>query len=134
MDMPVGDATVEVTLARAEEEHHEAEEPSSHDGMAETHTSEPAPNHGATAHEEMDGFLLEPSHHEKGEYSGVIQVESTGDWTITIHLTVREEEMAADFPLMIKSSSKNVILASFAGVNVLILVAAAALKRKPASK
>jgi hypothetical protein len=82
----------------------------------------------------MEGFVLEPSHHEQGEYSGEIHVESTGDWTVTVHLTVQEEEMAAEFPLMIKSSSRNIILASFAGINILTLMIAAALKRKPAVK
>lgn len=134
MDMPVSDAVVEVTLARDEEELHEGEESSEHDDMSEMHTSEPAAAHGVSSHEEMEGFVLEPSHHEQGEYSGEIHVESTGDWTVTVHLTVQEEEMAAEFPLMIKSSSRNIILASFAGINILILMVAAALKRKPAVK
>lgn len=132
MDMPVSDATVQVTLARVEEGHNAVEESSDHDNMPEMHTAEPAPAHGANAYVEMEGFVLEPSHHEEGEYSGEIHVESTGDWTVTVHLSVQEEEMAAEFPLMIKSSSRNVILAGFAGINILILVVAATLKRKPA--
>jgi hypothetical protein len=131
MDMPVSDATVEVTLTRPEEEHNEVEESSEHDSMPETHTSEPAAAHGASAHEEMEGFVLEPSHHEAGEYSGEIDVESTGDWTVTVHLTVQEEGMEVKFPLMIKSSSRSIILASFTGINFLILIIAAILKRKP---
>lgn len=133
MDRPVSDAAVEVTLARVEEGHSDAKESSGHDSMAEMHSA-PTTGHGTNAHEEMEGFPLEASHHEAGEYSGEIHVESTGNWMVTIHLTVKEQGMEVDFPLMVKSSSRNIILASFAGINLLILAAAATLKRKPASQ
>ena len=133
MDRPVSAATVEVTLARAEE-HDAAEESSAHANMPETHAAEPASSHGANAHESIEGFVLEPSHHEAGEYSGKIHVESTGDWTVTVHLTVQEQGMEVDFPLMIKSGSRNIIVASFAGINLVILAVAATLKRKPTAK
>lgn len=134
MDMPVSDAIVEVTLVRAEEVHGKAEESAGHENMAEMHTAEPAAGHAANAHVEMEGFVLEPSHHEEGEYSGPIHVEATGDWMVTVHLTVQEEEMSVQFPLMIKSSSRNIILAGFAGINLFILVVAATLKRNPGVK
>lgn len=134
MDMPVSDATVEVTVARVEEGHDVVEESSGHENMPEMHAAEPAAGHGANAHVEMEGFVLEPSHHEEGKYSGQIHVESTGDWMVTVHLTVQEQGMEVEFPLMIKSSSRNVILAGFAGINLFILVVAATLKRKPATK
>jgi hypothetical protein len=134
MDMPVSDATVAVTLTPVEKGHGETEESPAHDSMPESHTAEPASDHGANAHVEIEGFVLKPSHHEEGEYAGEIHVESTGDWTVTVHVTVQEEEMAAEFPLMIKSSSRNVILAGFAGINILILVVAATLRRKPVIK
>ena len=134
MDMPVSNATVEVTLARAEEEHDTGEESSAHADMSDMHSTEPTTGHGTNTHEEMEGFLLEASHHEAGEYSGEIHVESTGDWTVTVHLTVQEQGMEVEFPLMVKSSSRNIILASFAGINLVILAIAATLKRKPAAK
>jgi hypothetical protein len=78
LDMPVSDATVEVTVARVEEGHDVVEESSGHENMPEMHAAEPAAGHGANAHVEMEDFVLEPSHHEEGKYSGQIHVESTG--------------------------------------------------------
>lgn len=133
LDMPISDATVEVTLSRVENGHGQAEETSGHDNMSGMHETEPTTGHGANEHTAMGEFILEPSHHEAGEYFGKIDVEATGDWTVTVHLTVQEQGMEVEFPLMVKSSLRNIILSSFAGVNLLILAAAAIMKRKPAT-
>jgi hypothetical protein len=135
LDMPVSDATVEVALGPAEEEHHvEVPESTGHESMPGMDMAEPAIDHGTTTHEKMQVVLLEPSHHEKGEYSGEVHIESTGDWTVTVHLNVQDELMEVDFPLTVKSSSRNVILTGFAGANILILIVAAVLKSKSISK
>lgn len=150
MDMPVGDAMVEVTLAPVAEEHlSEAQEssshddmpgmdmtttePSAHDGMSGMDMAEPATVHEASAHDEMQAVLLEPAH-ESGEYSGEMHIELAGEWIVRVHLTVQGEVMEVDFPLIVKSSSRNGLLAGFAGVNILILIVAAATKSKSASK
>jgi len=147
MDMPVQDASVEVILASVEEGHNdEASEAQSHDDMpAMEVAATEAPGHAGmagmdmtahqseTAHNEMQGIILVPAH-ESGEYSGTLHIESTGEWIISIELTVHGEVMEVGFPLTVKSGSRNGILAGFVGINILILIVAVALKPKSASK
>lgn len=138
MDMPVSHADVQVSVASPAEEHAAdghgvVEEPSGHENMPGMDHTGPAVEQGST-HEEMQAFALEPSHHEEGEYSGAMHIESSGDWTITVHLTVEGESMEVEFPVMIKSGVRNTILTTFAGINLFILIVAAALKSKSASK
>lgn len=145
MAMPVRDARVEVSLALVGEDSHVvAQEPSSHNnmpGMAEhaseapehddiPDASESANVHGTATHGEIQTIQLEPSHHEEGEYAGGIHIESSGDWIVTVHLTVEDETMEVGFPLMLNSGARNGILASFLSVNILILIVAGLL-RKP---
>lgn len=146
LDMPVSNATVQVALAPVEEEHHEAaQEASSHENMSGMDTNTESSAHdgmaemdmtaheSTAAHDEMQAFALEPAH-ESGEYSGKVHIESSGEWVISVHLIVQEEAMEVNFPLNIKTRSNLGILAGFAGVNVLILIAAAALKSKPVAQ
>jgi hypothetical protein len=141
MDMPVHDASVEVILAPIEDRHSaEASESSSHEDLDASEASghEGMPGMDMTAHEsttahEMQGIALEPAV-ESGEYSGDIHIESTGEWVISVQLTVKDEVMKIDFPLTVKSNSRNGILAGFVGTNLLILIVAAALKSKSASQ
>lgn len=143
-DLPVSDATVEVSLALAEEENHVvAEEPSGHDsvpGMDEHSSeasghdempggSESANAHGAATHDEIQSVQLAPSHHEEGEYAGEIHIESTGDWILIVHFTLEGETMEVGFPVLLKNSSRNVILAGFLSVNILIVIVAGFLKK-----
>lgn len=144
MDMPVHDASVEVILAPIAEGHSDdASESASHSDMDMAATE--APGHegmpgmdmtahqSTTAHNEMQGIPLEPAQ-ENGEYSGDIHIESTGEWVISVQLTVQGEVMKVDFPLTVKSNSRNGILAGFVGTNILILIVAAAFKSRSASK
>lgn len=143
-DLPVSDAAVAVSLVPAEEENHAvAQEPSGHDGMSgmDEHSNEAsghdemtdgtksADAHGAAPHYEMQSVQLRPSHHEEGEYAGEIHIESTGDWILTVHFTLEGETLQAGFPLQLKSSSRNVMLAGFLGVNILIVIVAGFLKK-----
>jgi hypothetical protein len=147
MDMPVHDANVEVILAAIEEGHAaEAPEAASHDdmpGMDSVATEVPGhegmsgmdmtAHQSTTAHNEMPVIALEPAH-EGGEYAGEIHIESAGEWVISVHLDVQGEVMELDFPLTVKSNSRNGILAGFVGVNILILIVAAAFKSKSAAQ
>lgn len=149
MAMPVPNAAVEVMVMAAKEEGHgEETESDGHDSMSgqEADHAEPAESshdsmegvdkaaaESTNEHEEEQLDLLEPAH-EEGEFSGEITIPSAGDWTVVVHLTINDEAMEVEFPLTVKNNSQGGILAGFAGVNITILLVAAALKSKRTSK
>jgi hypothetical protein len=140
MDMPVSHATVQVALVAVEENHHEAaQEATSHESMAGMDMGAASSSHDGmagmdmdeaeAAHDEIQAVHLKAAH-EDGEYSGKVHIETTGEWVISVHLIIQGEEMEVDFPLTVKAGSNMGILTGFAGVNILILIVAAALKSK----
>ena len=103
---------------------------SSHDNMSGV--DKPV-SESADEHDEGQIIPLEPAH-EEGKYSGEITIPSAGDWTLAVHLMVQDEAMEVAFPLTVKNNAKSGILAGFAGVNVAVLLVAAMLRSKRASK
>lgn len=140
-DMPVSNATVQVALAPLEAEHDE--QAASHENMSGMETNAESSDHAGMAgmdmgestatHGEIRAVPLQAAH-EDGEYAGEIHVEKAGEWVISVHLIIQGEAMEVDFPVTVKTKSNMGILAGFAGVNVLILIAAAIFKSKSAAK
>ena len=85
------------------------------------------------AHDEMEMVKLEESH-QSGDYTGEIAINSAGDWTILVHMTIQGEFIEVDFPLSIARSQSSLgILASFFALNTVIILAAIVLKPKSKS-
>ena len=69
-----------------------------------------------------------------GEYAGVILFPAAGHWMLNVHLSLNGQALDAGFPLDVAGNSAGmVILGSFAGLNVVLIGAAAVTKRKPVS-
>ena len=72
-------------------------------------------------------------HRKAGDYIGVITVPAAGHWLLNAHFSVDGRMLNADFPVEIAGdySTSYAILAGFAGLNALIIWAAAVAKRNP---
>lgn len=93
-----------------------------------TMSEQPAGGHDAMG---MDALA---AGHESGEYEGQLGIETNGDVTIRVHLTVQGKLMEVDFPLHVaKSNTGAFVLTGFFTVNATIIAAAVAMKRKPVS-
>lgn len=148
MGMPIPNAEVEISCQPAEESstHEESGNAETHgtDSMSgmEMATEAPAtgvmrPNNESepNAHdEEALTVMLEPAH-ESGEYSGKINIDKSGEWVFNVHFTINDEMMAVEIPVEVARAGTNLgILAGFLGFNVIVVTAAAIMKRKPILK
>lgn len=71
------------------------------------------------------------SGHEAGEYSGEIDLATSGNWTFSVHFTLDGQMSEVEIPVEVARASSNVgILAGFFGINATVLAAAAIFKRK----
>jgi hypothetical protein len=87
----------------------------------------------AESHDQMGMVALEAGH-ESGEYDGALSIESDGDLTVRVHLTVAGKLMEVDFPLHVaKSNSGVIVLGSFLVINVTLIAAGAVMKSKTLS-
>ncbi|MHB8776592.1 MAG: FixH family protein [Anaerolineales bacterium] len=77
-------------------------------------------------------IMLEPAH-ESGEYAGKINIDKSGDWVFNVHFTVNGEATKVDFPVEIARALglNYAVLGGFFGINAIVIVLAASLKRKP---
>lgn len=136
-NMPIANGVVEVSAVKSETEHTEAEAHTSADdhmadmpGMDMSGASSEAPS---TAHDKMIMTSLKAGL-ESGEYAGEIAIESSGRYSIRVHLTVQGKLTEVDFPLnIVQPQNGSGILLSFFAVNVVILTAAVILKPKRVS-
>lgn len=161
MNMPVPQADLEVSVVKAQEEHAE-QEAEIEVGTMSTHSEQPAADAGtmsgmsgmdaqptaeagtmapvsgmeeqpAGTHDQM-GMVALTAGHEDGEYDGQVSIESEGDLTFRVHLTVAGKLMEVDFPLHVaKSNTGAIVLGSFFAVNVALIFAAVVMKPKPIS-
>ncbi len=150
MHMPVAQADLEVSLAEAEAEHVEAEDEHAEEpptaeaetmsGMSDM-SAQPTAEIGTMSsmseqpaeHDQM-GMVALAAGHENGEYEGQIAIESDGDQTIRVHLTVDGKLTEVDFPLHVaKSNTGAIVLGSFFAVNIALIAAAIVMKPKPVS-
>ncbi len=91
------------------------------------------PNNESDAHaEEPLTIMLEPAH-ESGEYAGKINIDKSGDWVFNVHFTVNGEATKVDFPVEIARALglNYAVLGGFFGINAIMIVLAASLKRNP---
>ena len=99
----------------------------------------PGMNHGMHAMNNMPGMNPEPivarSHgfnQMPGDYFAVIPFSTPGQWTLNTHSIINGQTLDANFPIKVVEShtSSFVILAGFAGLNVLIIWIAFVNRRK----
>jgi hypothetical protein len=68
-----------------------------------------------------------------GEYAGQLTFAASGHWMVAAHITLNGHALDAEFPVtVVAGSSGPVVLAGFAGFNLVLIVIAAILKRKQA--
>jgi hypothetical protein len=161
--MPITGADVEVSLEEAESADHEEAAPSAETGMSGMEASptamptsapeamsgmnsgaDPTPTPAsmssinsmspvASEHDQMGMVALEPGHKD-GEYEGELAIESEGELVVRAHITIQGELMEVDFPLHVaKSKTGAIVLASFFGLNAMIIAAAVVMKSKTVS-
>lgn len=155
MGMPVSDAIVEViAISKEEASDHEEEASGDAHGMEmATETPVPVDAHGMSgmdmpsetetdSHEEAKevAHVEEPvtvtlaSGHEAGEYSGEIHLNTSGDWTFTIHFALGDQITEVEIPIKVSRTISNYgILAGFFGINATVIAAAAFTKRNSVS-
>lgn len=147
-EQPATPDEVEVMLMRVEESGHAetdshsapaAEPTSEHSGMSGMEMdSEPATesNHDASAEPHEDSALVAlEAGHESGEYEGVLHFEKSGEWNVVVHFTVEEQPLEVAFPVTVaRTFSKPGVLAGIFGLNVAIVLTAAALKSTKSRK
>jgi hypothetical protein len=84
-------------------------------------------------HDQM-GMVALAASHASGEYEGQVSIESDGDQTIRVHLTVAGKLMEVDFPIHVaKSKTGAIVLSSFFAVDIVLIAAAVVMKRKSVS-
>jgi len=159
MNMPVSQADLEVSVIEEPVEHVEEQAPeagtmsgmgamdaqptaesgtmSAMGGMEAAPTAEigtmSAMSEPVESHDQMGMVALEAGH-ESGEYDGALSIESDGDLTVRVHLTVAGKLMEVDFPLHVaKSNAGSIVLGSFFVVNVALIVAGVVMKSKTLS-
>ena len=106
-------------------------------GMSDQPTAEAETMAGMSeepaGHDQM-GMVALTAGSESGVYDGQVSIESEGDLTLRLHLTVAGKLTEVDFPLHVtKSNAGVIVLASFFAVNVAIIAGAVVLKPKPGS-
>lgn len=68
---------------------------------------------------------------QKGEYTGMVNFKSQGDWIVTATYTVQGQEKNVTFNVNVKSAGPNLfVIGSFAGIVVIIIAVAAIYKKK----
>jgi hypothetical protein len=163
MSMPVSQADLEVSVVEKQDEHAEEQatkagtmsgmgdmdaQPTAESGtMSGMSGMEAAPTaeigtmtamsstdeQPAESHDQMGMVALEAGH-ESGEYDGAFSIESAGDLTVRVHLTVAGKLMEVDFPLHVaKSNTGSIVLGSFFVVNVALIAVGAVMKSKTLS-
>ena len=117
------------------------EEPTAEAGTMAGMSAQPTAEAGTMAgmgdqpagHDQM-GMVALTAGSESGVYDGQVSIESEGDLTLRLHLTVAGKLTEVDFPLHVtKSNAGVIVLASFFAVNVAIIAGAVVLKPKPGS-
>lgn len=144
---PVTHAEIAVSVVASEAEHDPAAEHGDA-GHGEAGPSQDAHDSSAdsSAHSGMDmpddtgapgeaGILALMPGEEDGEYAGEIVIPQAGAWIIRAHLTIEGAPMMVEFPVAVAPAQNGLgVLTGFFSVNAVILVAAAVLRRRPATK
>ncbi len=87
----------------------------------------------SAGHDQM-GMVALVAGHESGQYEGLIAIESDGELTMRVHLTVAGKLMEVDVPIHVaKLNTGVIVLGSFLAVNVALIAAAVVMKPKPVS-
>ena len=136
MGMPVRDTEVELLIAPKLDEHaavetdsHSAEQ--QHDSMPGMDMSEPAEEPPAHTEEIADPISMTESD-EHGMYIVETHLESSGEHVVQVMFHVNGEMLQADFVVAVPgTSSKTVILWSFAMINVVLITSAGIMKKQP---
>ena len=87
----------------------------------------------STMADQMSMTALTASH-TSGEYDGQLAIESDGDQTVLVHMTIASKLTEVEFPLHVtKSKTGAIVLGSFFAVDFALISAAVVMKRKPGS-
>ncbi|GER79224.1 MAG: hypothetical protein DPW21_00170 [Anaerolineae bacterium] len=145
MGMPLSDVDVEILVAPKADGHDETET-DSHDSAPQDSMSgmdmggEPTQETGvmrpnnpsdAPAHDEESANPIAMTESEHGMYIVQTHLEATGEHDVHVMFHVDGEMLQADFVVKVTgSNSKNIVLWSFAAVNVALVAAAGVLKKQ----
>lgn len=106
-------------------------------GMSSTDTQPTAEVGTMTAVTTMDdqmSMTVLTAGHESGEYDGQLAIESDGDQTVLVHMTIAGKLTEVEFPLHVaKSKTGAIVLGSFFAVDFALISAAVVMKRKSGS-
>lgn len=159
--MPVPQADLEVSLGEAQTQHTEAVEPTAEAGtmsdmnntvaqptaeagsmpgmpgmgnMNAEPTAEAGTMSAAPAMNDQMSMTALTAGHTSGEYDGQLAIESDGDQTVLLHMTIAGKLTEVEFPLHVaKSKTGAIVLGSFFAVDFALISAAVVMKRKTVS-
>ena len=96
------------------------------------HTASDVAGHAdAEAAPHIHTIMTQLASNTDGSYAGVVHLDSAGAWQIAVHASGQGFDHAVAFTVAVAESRSNeLILGGFAGVNALIIAAAAVVKRR----
>ncbi|MCX6078156.1 MAG: hypothetical protein NTW32_01365 [Chloroflexi bacterium] len=87
-----------------------------------------------TAMDDQMSMTVLTAGHESGEYDGQLAIESDGDQTVLVHMTIAGKLTQVEFPLHVaKSKTGAIVLGSFFTLDFALISAAVVMKRKSGS-